>query len=1036
MIYENILRLKNSDRVVIRDRDHELTGRQLCALIGYLEHRFIEIGITERDFVPCIMGASIESVATIYALGMIGAAYVPISPRAPRARQAYIIEDLRARTVITDQTHLLVGADAQYVLLRKNDANDCIDCIVWEPEVHPSEEHDVAYVIYTSGSTGNPKGVMVSFGNLQAFLLALQSAFPVGEHDRYLLSTDLQFDVSVSEIFGWILGGGSLYVLHSDEQRDIRSLPKLIQRSYATHVASSPSVVATWTERQIEDIACGNLRYLMIAGEEFPVSLARRLVPLLGIKHVYNCYGPTEATVYATIHRVVSEDIDRGTVPIGAALSGMCVILDSDTESPNPELLLSGKQVALGYHGLPKRTALSFHDIAQGRTYATGDAVRMNEQGELVYHGRIDFQMEINSIRVEPGEIESVVSSCSDIRECLVMMIDHVLTCYYVETEGGRLTREQLIERTGATLPEYEVPKRWICLPEFPLTINGKIDRSRLKEIARSSRTSAPADDVHHPLVKALRADLELPPFDYRDNLFELGLDSLRVVQAESVIERYYGRRVDSGFLSAHPSVMSIELAMKREGGEVTECKYIVPMLESYGFSAVSLCEHGRRYLEVDCGDNSSNEFERLRHLFSTMTSSEELTRIQAVRVRDRALFDKNESSVTGVLYGEMNPDDSYSSSIFQKVYAAIHMNSFLDASFTVPHDIDGGRTKRIIAAMIENVEAFRTTLCQRPNGLMSKVWDVACIDAHIRDITLLSPAEQHDAIMCDIAQAQQDILGHLYDHPLVRVLAFRTKACTNVIHVICHHAIADGASVDILRGIARRLQNGASIDLPHMRDYLAVLKLGSEVNDLLVHPHTQMLAALPEDVRRVRSGMIFATNPHVIHDMGGLTNEQYMAYAAHEITARYLQRTRATVVPFQMLFNFRTIRERNFAQLVNDCHETLTFVRREEDDALTFTNALYRHLMQFHYRDGHSTGYAIYKDFPAFSPEQQRLRDIYETAPINIDYIGAVDLQSLSSQIEQIRGLEKSLSGMKRQMRFTVFSCEDCLYIMQVSAL
>ena len=122
------MELRDVDRTVMRDGNRALNGRQLYALIGRLERRFVKAGIRTGDHVPCIVSPSIESVAAIYALGMIGAAYVPVSPRAPRARQAYIIDDVQARAVITDQPYLLVGADVRYILLQRDDADETDGC--------------------------------------------------------------------------------------------------------------------------------------------------------------------------------------------------------------------------------------------------------------------------------------------------------------------------------------------------------------------------------------------------------------------------------------------------------------------------------------------------------------------------------------------------------------------------------------------------------------------------------------------------------------------------------------------------------------------------------------------------------------------------------------------------------------------------------------------------------------------------------------------------------------------------------------------
>jgi hypothetical protein len=292
----------------------------------------------------------------------------------------------------------------------------------------------------------------------------------------------------------------------------------------------------------------------------------------------------------------------------------------------------------------------------------------------------------------------------------------------------------------------------------------------------------------------------------------------------------------------------------------------------------------------------------------------------------------------------------------------------------------------------------------------------------------------QAQAIDGLIKEEQKKILGHLCDGDLSGVLAFRLEEGRTHVVLTLHHCVSDGASNAILSTIFSLAQRGKLVDAPpHMRDYLSSLRLHSSTEEILAHPFTQRLASLPEEAYRlVDVDVLRGTLVMQLPD--NMSLDQLLMMCANEVTKRYLAAASTSVVCFQMLFNFRQIDGRTFDLLVNDCHETMTYFREAGVSDLDFMNRLFGHLSSFHYGEGHSTGHAIYSLFPKMTKGQMRLQEIYERAPLNIDFMGEVDAGDLEETLESVEALRSTLRNLKKQIRFTAFRCQDKLYILQVS--
>jgi amino acid adenylation domain-containing protein len=546
------------DREAVRYNDEALSynlfNRYSDILACHL--RTLDVGPGSR--VGLISSPDLFLPVAIFGILKTGAAYVPILPSFPQKRIDYLLEDAGIDILITEEGNAPSGVKS--ISLRRLLAAP-VTCKANTPSCESAGDA-AAYILYTSGSTGNPKGVVVEQHSLYYYLHWHCLEFKEDLHDADLpLSSSMCFAAGVTQFYTPLLLGRTLHIFDEETIRQ----PKAFFEWYKRHPGYGIYCVPTLWEELVfyaeRQKACGQPivgpKCVLLSGETLKSSLADRTFTVFAGIFIWNLFGPTEATANITFSRV----LPGKTISLGNPLPGTTVYLFDENLEPvlrgeEGELCVSGPGLARGYLNQPELTNEKFiiHPFLGKnveRMYRTGDLAGYNRAGDLILTGRKDTQIKLHGYRIEAKEIELQLERHEHIRKALVAQVETdffntELAAWIRFEKDSYLSTTALRRYLSEYLPPYMIPNRFVVMESFDKLPNGKIDWKKLPAPGNTrpdleQAFSAPGNALERKIAQILKFALRFEEIGMDDNLFDLGLNSLKIISVRRELERSFG---------------------------------------------------------------------------------------------------------------------------------------------------------------------------------------------------------------------------------------------------------------------------------------------------------------------------------------------------------------------------------------------------------------------------------------------------------------------------------------------------------------
>lgn len=584
--FENTVK-NNNDKIALIASDGEFTYDELNKKANRIANALIKRGVGIEDKIMFMMNRDSNLIATVIGIVKSGATFIPIDPEYPKDRIENILDDSTSKYIVTNENTSKENKKENNKQNNKQNNNKYLknqisinELLKETDERNPNpniNENNLAYIIYTSGSTGIPKGVMLTHKGITNYISNDPQNIPINslsnKSTKFLSLTTVSFIVFLREIFATMINGVSVVFANEEESINPLKLIELINNTNPDAFGSTPSRMLQYLELEKIRNVMKNFKVIIVGGEMFPSKLYNTLKNCAGAE-IYNSYGPTEITIASHGKLMENENVSEGKTLLNVIDS----IRDIDGNPLPPgvvgEVYIGGSGVARGYLNNKKLTEEKFLEISETSYYKTGDLGKKDEFGELYVSGRVDSQVKVRGLRIEVGEIESVISKNSNINSLVVCVKDvdseEHLCAYY--TSKKEIDINELRNITVDKLPKYMVPSYFIQLENFPMTPNGKIDIRNLPLPEESDYGVEdfvnPENELEESIFNICSNIMGKANFGVTNDLFQIGFTSLSIIKLISKISDDYGvelnlvsimregtiRKISQEILKASPS--------------------------------------------------------------------------------------------------------------------------------------------------------------------------------------------------------------------------------------------------------------------------------------------------------------------------------------------------------------------------------------------------------------------------------------------------------------------------------------------------
>ena len=565
---------KNGKRPAVITATHTLTYEELAVRADRVARFLLAAEVQPGTLVAVVMDKGWEQIVAILGILKAGAAYLPLEAGQPEDRLQLLLRDGNVRAVLTQSAVAARSAwpeDMVQLAIDQMVVNRAGQ-VTYTGDVRPEA---LAYVIYTSGSTGLPKGVMIEHRGAVNTILDINKRFDIGPNDRTIALSNLNFDLSVYDIFGMLAAGGAVVIPDAGRAKEPAHWLELLEKAKITVWNTVPAFMQMLAEyaSQAEKPLPAAVRVVLLSGDWIPLDLPDKIKKLFPGVRVIGLGGATEASIWSNMYSIETVDAGWKSIPYGKPLTNQRyyimneLMLDCPVWVPG-NLYIGGIGLARGYWQDAEKTQEKF--ITHPRTgellYYTGDLGRYWPDGTIEFLGREDLQVKISGYRIELGEIEFTIRQLEAVKDIVVgtweespgqqKLVGYVVLDEDRETKffkpgsagGDKVFDPEVFSAViKDKLPRYMVPERYVIMDALPLSANGKIDRKSLAQLASKQKPAptrprrAPVTATQLKLAAAWGEVLKYQEPGLDDDFFEYGGDSLRAIQFVNFVKKRYG---------------------------------------------------------------------------------------------------------------------------------------------------------------------------------------------------------------------------------------------------------------------------------------------------------------------------------------------------------------------------------------------------------------------------------------------------------------------------------------------------------------
>ena len=541
----------NADGIAVMDEERSLSYRELDYISNALAEELKAAGV-KKDEVVCLMsGPSVSQAVGILGIMKSNAVYMPVDIKLPKDRIEYMLSNSQAVRIVCDNQNESFAKQfnlpVSVISLDSMSEKECV------------EEGKNAYIIYTSGTTGKPKGVLVSRENIAASIGWRSKEYALSSEDTILQLFSNSFDGFMTSFFTPLVSGSKIVLIK--DVLDVRKIGEVIESEKVTHFICVPMLCQTIFENLTEE-QLKSVRMVTTAGDR----LGEQTYQIIKDKNqnieVINEYGPTECSVVSTIKRNVGyADIMNNS--IGNEITGAYIYIMDNNRNLLPvgldgEIVIGGSGVAQGYINAQELTNKVFIEnpyIKGEKLYRSGDKGRRLPNGEIAFSGRIDKQVKVRGYRIEILEIEKAMEQLNEVSSAAIKVVGENIIVYYT----GNADVEEIRVHLEKELPKYMLPAKYIQVEEMPLTFNGKKDYKSLPEPKEEDReVIMPKNDIEWQIYDIWEEVLGHQNFGVTDNFFEVGGNSIRLMNVLGKLEKLYPKKFTVASLFAYTSIADI----------------------------------------------------------------------------------------------------------------------------------------------------------------------------------------------------------------------------------------------------------------------------------------------------------------------------------------------------------------------------------------------------------------------------------------------------------------------------------------------